>query len=86
MFDDQRRDFAHLVVMCKPHHEIIDIREPDLYPPEILLRWKQQREASPADALVRLREVTPSGLRKIVADGLRDHDARLVQALERLEA
>jgi hypothetical protein len=86
MTDDQRRDFAYLVVMCKPHHEIIDIREPDLYPPEILLWWKKQREASPADALVRLREVTPSGLRKIVADGLRDHDARLVQALERLEA
>ncbi len=86
MTDDQRRDFANLVVMCTPHHDIIDIKEPDLYPPEILLRWKDQREASPAEALTRLREVTPSGLRKIVADGLREHDTRLVQTLSRLEA
>lgn len=86
MTDGQRRGFGNLVVMCKPHHEIIDIREPDLYTPEILLRWKFQREANPREALERLREVTPSGLRKIVADGLRDHDARLVQALGRLQA
>lgn len=86
MTDDQRRGFANLVVMCKPHHEVIDIRQPDRYPADILLRWKAQREASPSEALGRLREVTPSGLRKIVAAGLRDHDARLVEALGRLEA
>jgi hypothetical protein len=86
MTDDQRRGFGNLVVMCRPHHEIIDVREPDLYPAEILLRWKSQREASPREALDRLREVTPSGLRKIVADGLQNHDARLVKALSRLEA
>lgn len=86
MTDDYRCGFGNLVVMCKPRHETIDIREPDLYPAEVLLRWKAQREASPAEALERLREVTPSGLRKIVADGLRVHDARLVEALGRLEA
>jgi hypothetical protein len=86
MTDEQRRGFANLIMMCKPHHEVIDIRQPDRYPAEILLRWKAQREASPGEALERLREVTPSGLRKIVADGLRDHDARLVNALGRLEA
>jgi hypothetical protein len=86
MTDDQRRSITNLVAMCKPHHEIIDIGQPDLYPVEVLLRWKAQREASPGEALLRLREVTPSGLRKIVADGLRDHDARLVNALRRLEA
>ena len=39
-----------------------------------------------SEALERLREITPSGLRAIVADGLRAHDARLVKALGRLEA
>jgi hypothetical protein len=86
MSDDERRGFGNLVVMCKPHHEVIDVREPDLYTAEVLLRWKAQREASPSEALERLREVTPSGLRKIVADGLRDHDAMLIEAMDRLEA
>jgi hypothetical protein len=85
MTDDERRSFPNLVVMCKPHHQLIDINEPELYPAELLRRWKAQREASPVEALERLREVTPSGLRRIVADGLRDHDARLEQALGRLE-
>lgn len=86
MTDDQRRGFGNLVVMCKPHHEVIDVRQPELYPAEVLLRWKDQREASPREALERLREVTPSGLRTIVADGLRAHDASLMEALVRLEA
>ena len=86
MTDDQRRGFGNLVVTCKPHHEVIDVGQPELYPAEILLRWKDQREASPSEALERLREITPSGLRAIVADGLRAHDARLVKALGRLEA
>lgn len=86
MTDDQRRGFGNLVVMCKPHHEVIDVGQPELYPAEVLLRWKDQREASPREALERLREVTPSGLRAIVADGLRAHDDRLVEALGRLEA
>jgi hypothetical protein len=86
MTDDQRRGFGNLIVMCKPHHEVIDVRQLELYPAEVLLRWKDQREASPREALERLREVTPSGLRTIVADGLRAHDASLVEALVRLEA
>lgn len=85
MSDDQRRNAQNLVLMCKPHHEIVDIRHPSRYPVAILTRWKSQREAAPREALQRLREVTPSGLRKIVADGLKDHDTRLLKALNRLE-
>lgn len=82
---DDKREFANLILLCKPHHEIVDIRQPERYPAEILLRWKNQREAAPREALERLREVTPLGLRKIVAEGLREHDAKLIGTLGRLE-
>lgn len=85
MSDDDRRSGRNLILLCKPHHEIVDVQQPELYSVEILLRWKAQREASPREALERLREVTPSGLRKIVADGLREHDTRLLRAIDRLE-
>ncbi len=65
MTDDQRHDFANLVVMYKqaaPRHH----RHPAAgsVPAGNPAAVEDQREASPAEALVRLREVTPSGLRK----------------------
>jgi hypothetical protein len=44
-----------------------------------------QREADPRQALQRLREVTPAGLRRIVAEGMEQRDAKMLGALQRLE-
>ena len=86
MTDDQRRDLPNLMMMlCDPHHDEVDAKE-EVYTLEVLFRWKAQRESAPREALKRLREVTPAGLRKIVADGLQQHDARLLSALGRLES
>jgi hypothetical protein len=60
-------------------------KDEKLYPDTMLRRWKTQREANPREALQRLREVSPAGLRKIVAEGLKDHDEKLLSALGRLE-
>ena len=85
MTDNQRRDLPNLLLLCDPHHgEVDDEDNLDLYTAEVLRRWKRQREADPREALQRLREVTPAGLRNIVADALEDHDVRLLQALDRL--
>lgn len=45
MTDEQRRAFANLVLLCRPHHVLVDQRRPDDYPAETLLEWKTQREA-----------------------------------------
>lgn len=86
MNDDQRRDHANLILLCNPHHDIVDKREKEkIYTIELLHRWKNQRESDPQEALKRLRDVSPSGLRKIVAEGLEKHDAKLLQTLGRLQ-
>jgi hypothetical protein len=85
MSDDERRDFVNLILLCIPRHSQVDRIHPERYPIEILLRWKTQREAAPREALERLREVTPSGLRTIVAEGLQEHDARMLDVIGRLE-
>ncbi|WP_143653610.1 hypothetical protein [Streptosporangium subroseum] len=84
MSDDQRRDFANLLLLCTAHHDHAD-EHPERVPVELLLRWKAQREADPYQALERLREVTPAGLRRLVAEGLQEHDAKVLDALARLE-
>lgn len=87
MTDDQRRDLANLILLCNPHHDEVDAKEKEaIYPPEVMYRWKALRESVPREALKRLREVTPAGLRKIVAEGLQQRDARLLSALGRLES
>jgi hypothetical protein len=87
MTDDERRALKNLILLCEPHHFMVDnLRQTDYYTVELLTRWKEQREADPSEALARLREVTPSGLRKIVAEGLARRDSQLLDALERLES
>jgi predicted phage gp36 major capsid-like protein len=85
MDDDQRRAFSNLILFCKPHHDLVD-NNPRIYEIDTLARWKTQRESDPEEALERLREVSPSGLRKIVADGLHQHDEMMMSAISRLES
>ena len=85
MTDDERRDFRNLLLLCNPHHdEVDDQKNLEIYTTEVLHRWKEQRESDPREALRRLREVTPTGLRNIVSDALENHDMKLIQALDRL--
>lgn len=46
MSDDERRAFANLILLCKPHHDLVDTRHPDRYSAGDLLSWKAEREAS----------------------------------------
>ncbi|HEU5025926.1 MAG TPA: hypothetical protein VFV01_13485 [Spirillospora sp.] len=86
MTDDQRRAIENLMIFCHPHHSLIDkLDNAPRYTVVVLHRWKAQREADPNEAVKRLREVSPSGLRKIVADGLERHDTLMLEAIARLK-
>ncbi len=85
MTDDQRRHISNLLLLCDPDHDLVD-KDEQTYTATTLRRWKTQREANPREALKRLREVSPDGLRQIVAEGLEDHDTKLLSALGRLDS
>lgn len=46
MTNDQRRAFTNLLLLCKPHHEVVDKRHPDRYSVETLTEWKAERESA----------------------------------------
>lgn len=46
MTDDDRRAFSNLVLLCKPHHELVDKRYPEQFSAEVLASWKAERERS----------------------------------------
>lgn len=70
MTNDQRRAFANLILLCGPHHKLVDRLAPDDYPPQTLEQWKTESE--------------PSGLARTVASGLTE--AHLVAFIEQFAA
>ena len=84
MTDEQRDDFANLILLCVPHHADVD-NDPQAFPVGILARWKREREQGGMDALKGLRGLTQANMEKMLAeamDGLRD---RLDKALDKLD-
>jgi hypothetical protein len=45
MTDDERRSYPNLILLCIPHHKIVDKLHPEMYSVELLTEWKTQREA-----------------------------------------
>lgn len=56
MTDDERRSFPSLILLCKPHHDLVDRIRPNDYPAELLKQWKADREAGTSAALQGLTE------------------------------
>jgi len=70
MSDDERRAFANLVLLCKPHHTLVDKTHPERFRIEDLQKWKADRESSGVDALADLRGLTESRLEELITDAV----------------
>lgn len=62
MVDDERRAFANLVLLCKPHHTLVDKTHPGRYAVQDLQLWKAEREAQGIAGLAGLRGLTEERL------------------------
>lgn len=56
MSDDQRRAFTNLILLCKPHHDLIDRLRPGDFSAEVLKQWKADREGDQSAPLTALTE------------------------------
>ena len=66
MSDDERRSFRNLVLLCKPHHTLVDKSHPERYRVEDLEEWKAAREGPGVEALTGLRGVTEAKLAELI--------------------
>ncbi|WP_442542589.1 hypothetical protein ACSBOX_11605 [Arthrobacter sp. KN11-1C] len=62
MTDDERRAFANLILLCTPHHELVDKRHPERYSVETLVEWKTGRETAMGIERQNLAGVNEDGL------------------------
>ena len=63
MTNEQRRSFSNLLLLCVPHHDLIDHKEPDQYSVDLLREWKAARETlTSGDDAAELRGLTEETL------------------------
>lgn len=70
MTDVQRASFNNLILLCVPHHKLVDRIRPDDFPIETLMKWKQANE--PDEGTSMLRALTESSLEESLARVMKD--------------
>ncbi|WP_139978388.1 hypothetical protein [Nocardioides litoris] len=85
MTDDQRRSFANLILLCKPHHELVDKRHPERYSIPDLEGWKQSREGAGRTALEEIGPISETGLEELLQQSIAEVQDRVTLALRTQE-
>jgi hypothetical protein len=85
MDDEDRNSFDNLILLCNPHHLLVDKLERDRYPEDMLRQWKAEREALGIGALRGLGDLTEERLSEVIVDALDEKLAAVNRAVERLE-
>lgn len=85
MTPNQRKAFANLILLCKGHHEYVDVTHPLEFSPATLLQWKSDREVEGRHTLAALTDLTEDNLRVILIKAAEAKHNEIIETLARLE-
>jgi len=79
MTDPQRAAFSNLILLCKPHHNLVDKTHPEEYSSADLESWKVARESKRQAALANLGVVGEEELASLLRETAREqqHEAAM---------
>ncbi|MEU6152428.1 HNH endonuclease [Actinosynnema sp. NPDC047251] len=84
--DEERRSFTNLILLCPPHHKMVDRKgNENIYTVELLRKWKVDREGDYASELEGLDNLTQDKLESILTDTVQEVKGETLAAIERLE-
>ena len=82
----ERNGFGNLLLLCKPHHDVVDSKAPEKkYPKETLISWKTAREGEYAGDLLELGAVTEDTLKRWMTEAVIDTRHEIASAFDRLQ-
>jgi hypothetical protein len=84
MSDKERADWANLILLCTPHHTMVDTIKPQDYSIGVLEQWKSNREGGSAAALSTLSGITEDRLQEIIVNSMQEATRELKAAVSRV--
>ncbi|GID29138.1 hypothetical protein [Paractinoplanes brasiliensis] len=85
MTDPERNHFRNLILLCEPHHKVVDRKANERrYTVDLLTEWKEQVEGDLSDELDEIDWLTQDRLTAILADAIDDTHADLTTALTKV--
>jgi hypothetical protein len=72
MSDDERRSWTNLILLCTPHHIMIDKLKPNNYSIEVLEKWKSDRETGGLARLKGLSDLTEDRLQEMLSYSMKE--------------
>ncbi|PSK64831.1 hypothetical protein B0E53_03205 [Micromonospora sp. MH33] len=85
MSDLERNHFRNLILLCEPHHKVVDRRENlHVYTVDLLTAWKEQVEGDLSDELDEIDWLTQDRLKAILAEAIDDTRDGIDAALARV--
>ena len=82
MSDAARAAFDNVILLCKPHHDLVDRIQPDEHPAEVLKSWKAEREGGGLAALHGLKGLTEARLAEMIEGAIKAFGPARSVALE----
>jgi hypothetical protein len=87
MTREERRSFGNLMLLCKPHHTMIDrMSTVHLYPASLLQTWKQAREGNASSVLNGIGGLTEERLQELMSDAVTEARQEVVEAADVLRS
>lgn len=78
----ERNSFGNLILLCTPHHKLVDGPRSEEFPVEVLEGWKDARESDGINALAGLTDLTEDKLATMIQGAQYELFERLGPALD----
>ena len=82
---EQRNSYKNLILLCIPHHKLVDRKSNEArFPASLLFKWKREREGAKLDALRGIARLTQDQFEQMLINSVTTAKDELLEAIDAL--